>query len=81
MQLGILGEHNVNEIHNVQGFYDCIFKAFLQKGRLISAMAAVIVFLQSRFNVRIEEQQLHLHSSEKVTCKTLTFRELSASYF
>ena len=53
MQLGILGEYNVNEIHNMQGFYDCIFKAFLQKGRLISAMAAVIVFLQSRFNVRI----------------------------
>lgn len=32
VQLGILREYNVNEIHNVQGFYDCVFKAFLQKG-------------------------------------------------
>lgn len=55
MQLGILGEYNVNEIHNAQGFYDCLFKAFLQKGQLTPAMAAVIVFLQSRFNAHISE--------------------------
>lgn len=53
MQLGILGEYNANEIHNAQGFYDCIFKALLQKGQLMPAMAAVIVFLQSRLNVHI----------------------------
>lgn len=79
MQLGILREHNVNEIHNVQGFYDCTFKAFLQKGQLISAMAAVIVLLQSRFNVCIKNSS-YIYTHPKKQRQIFTFREKFVSF-